>query len=78
MITAEVAIYPLKTKNASGVINHAIDSLDNTNVNYEVDSIKTHLSGENAQVFSGLKAMFETAQNEGGEISMVVTITNAG
>lgn len=78
MITAEVAIYPLKTGNASGVINNAIDALDDTSLNYEVDSMKTHLSGENAEVFSGLESMFETAQREGGEISMVVTITNAG
>lgn len=77
MLTAEVSIYPTKSRNASGVINHSIDSLNETGVSYEVDSIKTHLSGSREDVFDSLKSMFDTAQSEGGEVSMVVTITNA-
>lgn len=77
MLTAEVAIYPTKTKNVSGVINHSIETLNETNLSYEVDSIKTHLSGSREEVFGSLQNMFDTAQSEGGEVSMVVTITNA-
>ena len=77
MLTAEVAIYPLKTGDASGVITHSIDTLNGANVSYTVDPMKTHLSGTREEVFNGLKSMFDTAQGEGGEVSMVVTITNA-
>lgn len=77
MITAEVAIYPLKTGNATGVINHSVDALKGAKVSYTADSMKTHLSGTREEVFNGLEAMFNVAQSEGGEVSMVVTVTNA-
>ena len=77
MLTAEVSIYPLKTQNASGVINDSIDTLKDSDVDYEVDSVKTHLSGSKAEVFNSIETMFDTAEQQGGEISMVVTITNA-
>ena len=77
MITAEVAIYPLKTNNASNVINSSINTLENSNVNYTVDSMKTHLTGTKEDVFNNLSSMFSQAENSGGEISMVVTITNS-
>jgi len=77
MLTAEVAIYPLKSSNASDVINHSIDSLKSAKIDYQVDSMKTHLTGNNEDVFNSLKTMFSDAQNQGGEVSMVVTITNS-
>lgn len=77
MITAEVAVYPLKSKKASEVINQSIDALGNTNVRYQVDEMKTHLTGTNEEVFRSLESMFDTAQHQGGEVSMVITITNA-
>lgn len=77
MITAEVAVYPLKTNNATGVINDTIDTLKGANVNYKVNSMNTRLSGIREEVFNGLRAMFNKAQSEAGEVSMVVTITNS-
>lgn len=77
MLTAEVAIYPLKAKDASGVINHSIDTLKGAGISYTVDPMKTHLSGSRQEVFRSLESMFDKAQGEGGEVSMVVTITNA-
>jgi len=77
MLSAEVAIYPLKAGDASGVINHSIDAIKRSKLDYKVDSMKTHLSGSRQEIFNSLETMFDTAQNEGGEISMVITITNA-
>ncbi|MDW7674138.1 MAG: YkoF family thiamine/hydroxymethylpyrimidine-binding protein [Bacillota bacterium] len=76
MICAEVSLYPLKTNNASSVINNSIQSLDNQKLEYKVGSISTHLHGNEDQVWQGLQQMFHQAQAN-GEVSMVVTITNA-
>ncbi len=76
MITAEVSVYPLKTSDASNVITNSINSLSNVGVEYSVGSISTRLHGNEEQVWNSLKDMFQNAQNS-GEVSMVVTITNA-
>ena len=76
MICAEVSIYPLKTQDASTAISSSIDSLNNQGIDYKVGSISTHLHGSEEQVWSGLKEMFKKAQSS-GEVSMVVTISNA-
>ena len=78
MITAEVAVYPLKTNNATNVINASIHALDNTNVHYNVNSMNTKISGSKTEVFSSLETMFSEAERSGGEINMVVTVSNAG
>jgi Uncharacterized conserved protein len=77
MIHAEVAVYPQKTTNASEVINKTIDSLKNENVDYKVGPINTHFHGTDDEVFKALKDMFNTAQNQGVEVNMVVTVTNS-
>ncbi|SET67451.1 Uncharacterized conserved protein YqgV, UPF0045/DUF77 family [Natronincola peptidivorans] len=76
MIHAEVTLYPLKTKDASAVINNSIDTLNQAGVEYNVGSMATHLHGNQEQVWNGLKRLFDEAQRS-GEVSMVVTITNA-
>ena len=78
MITAEVAVYPLKTANATEVINNSIDALENANVNYDVNSMNTRISGSKGYIFKSLENMFAAAERSGGEINMVVTITNSG
>ncbi len=75
-IHAEVALYPLKTNNASGVISNSINTLQNQNVTYNVGSMDTHIQGNDEEVWNSLKQLFNEAKNS-GEVSMVVTITNA-
>jgi len=77
VITAEVAIYPLKTSDATNAINNSINSLNNTNIQYSVNSMNTKLTGSKSEVFNSIEAMFAEAENTGGEVSMVVTISNA-
>jgi uncharacterized protein YqgV (UPF0045/DUF77 family) len=50
MITAEVAVYPLKTSNASDVINKSIDALQESKVQYSVNSMNTKLSGQKEDI----------------------------
>ncbi|MCY6369500.1 YkoF family thiamine/hydroxymethylpyrimidine-binding protein [Clostridium ganghwense] len=77
MITAEVAVYPLKTSDATNVINNSINTLQNTNVNYTVDSMNTKITGTKEQIFDSLNKMFTEAENSGGEVNMVVTLSNS-
>jgi len=77
MITAEVAVYPLKTTNATGVINKSIDTLKGKSIGYSVNSMNTKLTGSKEDIFNSLKTMFSEAENSGGEINMVVTISNS-
>lgn len=77
MITAEVAVYPLKTTDATGIINSSIHVLDNKNVNFDVNSMNTRLSGTKAEIFKSLESMFSEAEKKGAEINMVVTISNS-
>jgi uncharacterized protein YqgV (UPF0045/DUF77 family) len=77
MIHAEVALYPQKTTNASQVINSSITALKNQNIDYKVGPINTHFHGTEDEVFSGLRAIFDKAQSQGVEVSIVTTITNS-
>lgn len=77
MITAEVALYPLKTSHATSIIDSSINALHGLNVNYSVNSMNTHIAGNKEEVFKCLEKMFSQAEKSGGEVSMVVTITNA-
>jgi uncharacterized protein YqgV (UPF0045/DUF77 family) len=77
MITAEVSIYPLKTDNATKVINDSVNALKGTNVDYKVGSMNTVLNGSKEEVFNSIQTMFTQAEKSGGEVSMVVTIGNA-
>ena len=76
MITAEVAVYPLKTNDAANVINKSIDALKGRNVSYTVNSLNTRLTGNNNDVFQCLATMFTEAEKTGDEVNMVVTIAN--
>lgn len=76
MISAEVSIYPLKTDQGSSVISGSIECLNNRELFYSVGSISTYLEGKDAEVWKAITEMFEMAAG-GGEVSMVVTITNA-
>ncbi|GAW92002.1 hypothetical protein Amet_1381 [Calderihabitans maritimus] len=76
MLGAEVSLYPLKTSNASSIITEAINSLHGQNLTFTVGSISTEIRGEPEAIWNGLKTMFNKAQ-QSGEVSMVVTLTNA-
>lgn len=77
MIHAEATLYPLKTQNASQVINNSINSLKQENIEYSVGPMATHIHGNEQEVWTSLKNLFNEAKQSGGEVSMVITITNA-
>lgn len=75
MITAEVSLYPLKTTNATQIINNSLESLKQQNLQPEVGPISTRLQGTDEEVWIGLRTMFDRAKSQ-GEVNMVVTVVN--
>ncbi|MGB9662188.1 MAG: YkoF family thiamine/hydroxymethylpyrimidine-binding protein [Moorellaceae bacterium] len=76
MLCAEVSLYPQKTTRASEIINASIQRLGQQKLDYKVGSLSTHLHGTEEEVWAGLRKMFDEASRS-GEVSMVVTLSNA-
>ncbi|HHT26723.1 MAG TPA: hypothetical protein GXZ82_05695 [Firmicutes bacterium] len=77
MILAQVSLYPIEAADADAVINASIAELDGEDIQYSVGPVSTHIQGDPTEVFAALQTLFERATAAGGEVSMVVTITNA-
>ncbi len=76
MLTAEVALYPQKTTNASQIISSSLESLERHKLQAKVGSISTILQGNEDEIWTGLKTMFDQAKKQ-SEVNMVVTLTNS-
>lgn len=76
MITAEVSLYPVETPDSDQVIMDSLQALSDQNLNYDIGSLSTRLIGENDDVWSTLRTLYDRAQATGYEIVMVVTISN--
>jgi len=76
LITAEVALYPQKTTNASQIINDSLESLTHYDLRTSVGSLSTRLQGRDDEVWAGLKTLYDEAKNQ-SEVSMVITISNS-
>jgi len=77
VLKCEVSLYPMDTADSDSIINNAIESLKKQGVNCDVGSVSTYFTGTHDEVWSGLKILYETAEREGKEVSMVATITNS-
>lgn len=76
-IRAQVSLYPTESVDADHVVNQSIRTLDTTNLEYHVGPVSTELVGHSEEVWRGLRQMFDEATTRGGEVSMVVTVTNS-
>jgi len=76
-IRAQVALYPTESVDADHVINQSIQSLDAAGLEYNVGPVSTELVGQTEEVWRGLRHLYDDATIRGGEVSMVVTITNS-
>lgn len=77
MILAQVSVYPIESRDADEVIKASVAQLGGEAVDYSVGPISTELRGEPDQVFAALHRLFARACHDGGEVSMVATVTNA-
>ncbi len=76
MITAEVSLYPVETPDSDEIIMESLKSLNGHQLQYDIGSLSTNLSGESEQVWSALRTLYAQAQMSGHEIVMVVTVSN--
>ena len=77
LVVAQVSLYPIEAKDADGVINSSLDELAGQGLDYAVGPVSTNLHGEVADVFAALQRLFEQACSNGGEVSLVATVSNA-
>jgi uncharacterized protein YqgV (UPF0045/DUF77 family) len=75
-ILAQVSLYPLRQAELSPAIESAWQVFEKHRVLYEKGVMSTLLQGELEQLFQALKEALEKAV-EFGDVSMVVTISNA-
>ena len=76
MITAEVSLYPVETPDSDEIILESLKALDNQQLQYDIGSLSTNISGDSDQVWAALRSLYERAQMSSYEVVMVVTIAN--
>lgn len=76
MITAEVSLYPVETPDSDEIVMESLKALDDEQLQYDIGSLSTNLSGASDQVWAALRSLYERAQMSGHEIVMVVTVSN--
>ncbi|MGI6575420.1 MAG: YkoF family thiamine/hydroxymethylpyrimidine-binding protein [bacterium] len=77
MLSGHVALYPLETTDSDTIINNSLKKLTDQGITTQVSPSGTYFSGSPEKVWTGLRQMFETAEQAGNEVSMVVTFTNS-
>ncbi|WP_082725902.1 YkoF family thiamine/hydroxymethylpyrimidine-binding protein [Limnochorda pilosa] len=78
MITAQVSLYPVESDDPDEVVNLSLQGLADHGVHWQVGPVSTEIQGEPEQVWGAIRSLFDQALAQGaGEVSMVVTVTNA-
>lgn len=77
MITAQISLYPIESTDADMVINSSLKELQFQDLDFSVGPISTAIKGEKDEVFQAIRMMFDRACQDGGEVSLVATISNA-
>lgn len=67
----------MESQDPDDVINHSIDVLKSMGVDCKVGPVSTEFSADDDQTWACLRAAYEAARRQGGEVAMTVTITNA-
>lgn len=76
VIIAEVSLYPVETIDSDHIIMDSLKSMTEYNLNYDIGSLSTHLSGGREQVWNAIRSLHDKALATGHEVVMVVTISN--
>ncbi|NMB38154.1 MAG: hypothetical protein GX994_01075 [Firmicutes bacterium] len=76
MITAEVSLYPVETPDSDEIILESLKALDDQQLQYDIGSLSTNISGDSDQVWTALRSLYERARTSSYEVVMVVTIVN--
>lgn len=77
MLTCEVSLFPLETLESDEIVNQAIQALKESGIKYETNNMSTYLYSDNPeQIWNGLKAIYQQAEQAGTEFSMVINLSN--
>jgi uncharacterized protein YqgV (UPF0045/DUF77 family) len=77
MLTCEISLSPLETLKSDQIVNQAVQALKQTGVQHEVGNMSTYLYSEDPnQIWEGIKAVYNVAQNAGTEFSMSINLSN--
>ncbi|MEC9488966.1 MAG: YkoF family thiamine/hydroxymethylpyrimidine-binding protein [Halanaerobium sp.] len=76
MLRAEVSLYPLNTKKSTQIIKDSLGTLLQYGIKYEAGDLSSQLEGEADQIWKGLQRLFEEAEEQTDEVSMVVKVSN--
>jgi uncharacterized protein YqgV (UPF0045/DUF77 family) len=75
-LSAQISLYPLRRTHLSAAINDALQHFRRRGVATCPGPMSTVVTGERHAVFRALEAAFDEAA-DGGEVVMVVTLSNA-
>ena len=75
-IQAEISLYPLRTPNLTELIESFIRHLRQRNLEVEMGTMSSRISGECKDLFPALGIAFEEVADE-GEIVLIVKVSNA-
>jgi uncharacterized protein YqgV (UPF0045/DUF77 family) len=76
MITAQFALYPLRSVHLTPILDQAVRVARATGTNVEVGRMSSLLAGTEEQVFAALRAAFDVVARSGDAV-LVVTVSNA-
>ena len=76
-LTAQVSLYPLKQESLSPAIDSALDIFRRQDLDVNPGPMSTLISGDIADIFKALQLAFEKTAQEGGDLVMSVTLSNA-
>lgn len=77
MLTCEVSLLPLETLNSDSIVNQSIAVLKNSGIKHEVGNQSTYLYSEKPdEIWNNLKAIYDVAEKNGTEFSMVINLSN--
>ena len=79
MISCQIALYPLATKDFESVIIKALDSissLKSEGLSIEVGSMSTVLKGKDEVVWKAVRTVFDQASHQGQQIVLNASFSN--
>jgi uncharacterized protein YqgV (UPF0045/DUF77 family) len=75
-VSAQIAIYPLRQEHLSPVIDEALKEFRGQDLRIEPGMMSTLVMGSEESIFDAMREAFRKAR-EGGEVVMIVTLSNA-
>ncbi|MCR4430317.1 MAG: Ykof family thiamine-binding protein [Tepidanaerobacteraceae bacterium] len=75
MMSCQVSLYPLGTKDYEKIVLEAVKNLPEEGVEVDLNPMSTLLRGEDEKVWEAVKSLYKTGKNF-GDLVMVITLSN--